>query len=163
MKPSAPISIYIASSFRNLYAVQLLRDALRDRGHTVLDWTKLAPPLPEGMTPEKRRAALDSDERGEIFAACSEACGRADLVIYLGQAGQDAACEVGMAYVAGTPVFGLAGPLEKPGLILARAVTRWFGGYGELLEAVEGLAERAAVEPDRVRIPPLRCVPESKL
>jgi hypothetical protein len=163
MKPSARLSIYIASSFRNLCAVQLLRDALRERGHTVMDWTKLAPPLPEGMSPEKRRMVLDSDERGEIFVACSEACARVDLVIYLGQAGQDAACEVGMAYVSGTPVFGLAGPLEKPGLILARAVTRWVGDCGELLEAVDGFAGCAALNPGRTRIPPLRYVPEAKL
>ena len=98
MKPSASLTIYIASSFRSLHAVHLLRDALTERGHTVMDWSKLAPPLPADMLPEERRAALDSDERGNIFRFCTHACGGvADLVIYLGPAGQDSACEVGMA------------------------------------------------------------------
>lgn len=146
MRPSTSLTIYIASSFRSLHAVHLLRDALVERSHKVLDWTKFAPPLPEGMSPEKRRMALDSDERGDIYAFCTEACGRADLVIYLGPAGQDAACEVGMAAVSGVPVFGLAGRLEVPGLIMTRAVTRWCADVDELLLAVEGLAERGRIE-----------------
>jgi hypothetical protein len=153
MKKSTSLSVYIASSFRNLPAVLLLRDTLTDAGHKVLDWTKMAPPLPEGASPEERRLALDSDERGAIFSECSEACAHVDLVIYLGPAGQDAACEVGMAYASGTPVFGLAGPLEKPGLILSRAVTNWCGDLGSLMQAVEILAESAAKEPVRF-IPP---------
>jgi hypothetical protein len=161
MNASTSLSVYIASSFRNLPAVLMLRDRLTEAGHKVLDWTRLAPPLPEGASPEERRLALDSDERGVIFAECSEACGHADLVIYLGPAGQDAACEVGMAYAAGTPVFGLAGPLEKPGLILTRAVLRWYGEPGELLKAVDLLAESAAIEP--VRVAPLRLCPGSTL
>lgn len=144
------LSIYIASSARNLHAVELLYRALQDRGHQALDWTRLAPPLPDSMPLEERRAALDADERGEIFAFCAEACGRADLVIYLGPAGQDAACEVGMAYVSGVPVIGLRGPLEAPGLILARAVTWWAADMQELFEVVEGLAERGEI-PDRRR------------
>jgi hypothetical protein len=137
MKSSIPLTIYIASSFRSLHAVQLLRDALADRCHKVRDWTQFAPPLPEGLTPEARRMMMDADARGEIFNFCAEACAQADLVIYLGPAGQDAAAEVGMAYVSGVPVFGLAGPLEQPGLILTRAVTRWVSNAQELLDAVE--------------------------
>ena len=146
MKPSRSLTIYIASSFRSLHAVHLLRDALQERCHKVLDWTRFAPPLPEGMTPEKRRMALDTDERGDIFSFCAEACAQADLIIYLGPAGQDAAAEVGMAYVSGVPIFGLAGPLEQPGLILTRAVTRWCADVEELFVAVEGLAERLEAE-----------------
>lgn len=131
------MKIYIASSARNMHGVQLLRDLLTGRGHLILDWTSLAPPLADHLTPEERRAALDSDERGEIFKFCAEACARADLLIYLGPAGQDAACEVGMAYAAGVPVYGLAAPTEKPGLILTRAVSRWFATAKELLAEIE--------------------------
>ena len=143
---STTITIYIASSYRSLTAVHLLRNILIERCHKVLDWTKFAPPLPEGMTPERRRQALDADDRGEIFDFCAEACARADLVIYLGPAGQDAAAEVGMAYVAGVPVFGLAGRMESPGLILTKAVTHWCEDVSDLLLAVDGLAERMDVE-----------------
>lgn len=129
--------IYIASSFRNLHAVRMLQEALRTQGHTVLDWSSLAPPLAENMSPEARRLALDADDRGEIFKFCTDACRSVDLVIYLGTSGQDAACEVGIAFAVGIPILGLAAPTEKPGTILARAV-RWYKGVPELLDAVGG-------------------------
>ena len=137
--------IYIASSFRNTHAVQMLRDALRAHGHEVLDFTQYAPPLPEGMTPEERRAALDADERGEIFEFCTQACASADLVIYIGPSGQDSACEVGIAYNAGVPVFGLSGKLEAPGTIMARAVNRWFDDTRHLTAAVGALAKEMMI------------------
>jgi hypothetical protein len=131
------MKLYIAASFKNLHAVHLLRDYLRERGHILLDWSSLAPPLPESMLPETRRALLDSDERGDIFDFCHKACRQAEAVIYLGPAGQDAAAEVGIAFASGVPVLGLAGPLEAPGLILNRCVSRWFAQVGELLAYLE--------------------------
>lgn len=130
------MKIYIATSWRNVHACCLLRDTLLDCGYDVLDWTQKAPPLPDDMGLEERRSILDSDIRGDIFDFCAGACGGgADLVIYLGPAGQDAACEVALAYASGTPVIGLAGPLEKPGLILSRCVGRWVK-YEELYEVI---------------------------
>ena len=128
------MKIYIASSFKNLHGVHLLRNKLGQLGHQVLDWSALAPPLPEGMPTETRRQLLDSDERGDIFRFCTQACREADLVIYLGPAGQDAAAEVGIAYASNIPVYGLAGPLEAPGLILTRCVQKWFSQVEPLLE-----------------------------
>ena len=127
------MKIYIASSFKNLHGVHLLRDLLAAQGHELLDWSALAPPLPDDMPPEERRQILDSDERGEIFDFCAQACKSADLVIYLGPAGQDAAAEVGVAYASGVPVLGLVGPLEAPGLILTRCVGKWFNRVADLL------------------------------
>lgn len=131
------MNIYIASSARNLHAVQLLRDALIERGHNMRDWTALAPPLPEHLSPEERRLALDSDERGEIFDFCARACREVDALIYLGPAGQDAACEVGMAYAAGVTTIGLAAPVEKPGLILNRAIKHWAADVYGCLEIID--------------------------
>ena len=130
------MKIYIASSFKNLHGVHLLRNELAKRGHTVLDWSALAPPLPDDMPLDARRALLDSDERGEIFDFCEQACQEADTVIYMGPAGQDAAAEVGIAYASNVRVLGLAGPLEAPGLILSRCVSQWFANIGDLLAAV---------------------------
>lgn len=140
------LTIYIASSFRNLHAVQLLRDVLKERGHTVLDFTELAPPLPKGMTTEERRAALDADAYGTIFEFCTRACSQADLVIYLGASGQDSACEVGIAWTAGVPIYGLAGLLENPGTIMMQAVTYWFRDTESLLKGVEKLAFGSFIE-----------------
>jgi hypothetical protein len=131
------MKVYIASSFRNLNAVMLLRDCFRGQGHTVLDWTDKTPPLPAAMPLAERREALDADERGAIFDFCTHACGSADLVVYLGPAGQDAAAEVGIAWAAGVPVFGFAGPLEKPGLILNRCVAQWFTEFEPFWDAVQ--------------------------
>ncbi len=133
------MKIYIASSFRNLMAVLLLRDALAALGHTVLDWTQKAPPLPENMNPAERRFVLDSDERGDIYDFCAAACTSADLVVFLEPAGKDAACEAAMAMVSGPKVYGLSGPLDKPGLILHRCADKWFSTPAALLEAVENL------------------------
>jgi hypothetical protein len=133
------MKIYIASSFRNINAVLLLRDALRDLGHTVLDWTDKTPPPPESMPLEERRRFFDSDASGDVWWYCVNSCGYADLVVYLGPAGQDAACEVGIAWAAGVHVYGLAGPLEKPGLILNGCVNRWFTDFTPFFEAVQAL------------------------
>ncbi|MDR2893703.1 MAG: translation initiation factor 2 [Deltaproteobacteria bacterium] len=128
--------IYIASSYKNLRLVQLLTSILTEQGHVVLDWTELAPPIPATMTAEEAKMLLDGDERGTIFEFCSSACTSVDLLIYLGPAGQDAACEVALAAADGILIFGLAGPLEKPGLILSRLVDFWFSSTAELLQAV---------------------------
>lgn len=135
------MDIYIASSFRNVQAVQLLRDRLREHAHNILDWTEKAPPLPPGLTLEERRAALDADERREIFDFCDWACSNADLVIYLGPSGQDAGCEIGMAYAYGAPVIAMYSPLEAPGTMLAGCVDYVCMNFEELLEAIDTVAE----------------------
>jgi hypothetical protein len=133
------MKIYIASSYRNLNAVALLRNVLRDKGHTILDWTEKTPPPPDAMSIEERRRHFDADESGAIFRFCLEACGSVDLVIYLGPAGQDSACEVGVACASGVPVYGVAGPLERPGLILTRCVDKWFADFTSFFEAIDDL------------------------
>jgi hypothetical protein len=91
------------------------------------------------MSLDERKRLLDTDERGAIFNFCARACAYVDLVVYLGPAGQDAACEVGIAYCSGVPVYGLAGPLERPGLILSRCVARWFTQFEPFFDAVQEL------------------------
>jgi hypothetical protein len=91
------------------------------------------------MPLEERKRRLDTDESGAIFEFCASACASVDLVIYLGPAGQDAACEVGIAWCSGVPVYGFAGPLERPGLILNRCVEKWFTGFRAFFDAVQEL------------------------
>lgn len=115
---------YIASSFRHLHAVRLLGREMRAQGYALLDWTEMATP-PEGLSPSERRAWMDTDHGGEVFAFCERACREADFVIYLGNSGQDAGVEVGMARAGGVPVLGIRGPLEAPGLMLYGAGSVW--------------------------------------
>ena len=116
--------VYISSSYRNISAIRLLTKILKEAGHCVLDWTPRAMP-PSGLTPSERRTWLDTSAREETFAFCSSACASVDVVIYLGDSGQDAGVEVGMAWTAGVPVLGVAGPFEKPGPMLSEAVSAW--------------------------------------
>ena len=107
------LKVYIAASFRHLHAARLLGRAIRAMGYGLLDWTELAKP-PEGLTPAERRAWMDTDHGGEVFAFCERACREADFVVYLGASGQDAGVEVGLARAWGVPVLGIRGPLEAP-------------------------------------------------
>ncbi|WP_084516373.1 hypothetical protein [Desulfovibrio cuneatus] len=135
---------YVASSFKNLPQVQALQKALLARGHTVADWGALAPPIPATASPEERKRLLDTDERGTIFRFCASHVGYADRVIYLGPSGQDAGVEVGMAYSHNIPVWGVAGPDERPGLMLHGAVQDWFETTEALLEELDRTAEAYA-------------------
>ncbi len=144
MKPSSPLTIYIATSAEhNLHAYSLLCMVLAERGHKIFDWRS----LPEAR---QRKRTLDL-----LFTFCTEAAGSADLVIYLGSpttdalgsvslSGQDAVCAASMAAISGVHVFGLRTPLETPGILLTRSVTEWFRDTESLLAAVERLAEEKA-------------------
>ncbi len=132
--------IYIASSFRHIHAVQLLERQLITMGYEILDWTRKAS-VPEGLTPAQRREWMDTDNNGgTVFAFCHESCTSADLVIYLGQSGQDAGVEIGMAKASNIPVLGIRGPLEYAGLMLYGSCTTWVDSIGHALLILERLA-----------------------
>lgn len=131
--------IYISSSFRNLLAVCCLTALLEQRGHEVLDWTKLAPPIPATAPPHERRALLDSDDTKAAFHFCRESCAGADAFIYLGPSGQDSGIEVGIAHTAGVPIIALPGPFEQPGTMLNGCVTHWARDLDELVNIVADL------------------------
>ena len=137
------MKLYVASSYRNLPAVFALQDALRNAGHQILDWSAYAPPFPPSLTPEERKAIIDDPKHKEAALFCVRSCGYADALIYLGPAGQDAACEVGIAYAAGVPVLGIAALGEKPGLILAHCVARWFYDAAALIVFLDSREPRA--------------------
>lgn len=137
---AAPLVVYVAGSFRHKHGVRLLCRELKALGYDILDWTEKATP-PQGLTPQERRIWMDTDQPGgSVFAFCRDACLKADLVIYYGESGQDAGVEVGLAAGAGTPVLGIRGPLEAPGLMLHGAGTVWVENVEEALELMAGLA-----------------------
>lgn len=137
------LTVYVASSFKHLHAVQLLSRELHKQGYLVADWTQKATP-PEGLNAAQRRTWMDTDHGGEVFVFCAKACTTADLVLYLGTAGQDAGVEIGMAYAADRPVLGIRGPLESPGLMLHGAITAW----AETVEQALGMTAALAHAPD---------------
>jgi len=141
--------IYIASSWRNQHAVELLSDLLEDNGHTVVSW------IEEWRRNEGPAVSVHLDQDAWIESPAGHArfrfdldgaC-RSDLVIYLGPAGTDAWAEVGAAFACDVPVVGLWAKGERAGL-MRRMVSRWFTDHRELLrfleEAGEADAERLA-------------------
>ncbi|MDE7065392.1 MAG: translation initiation factor 2 [Desulfovibrionaceae bacterium] len=139
-----PLTIYTAASVRHMHAVRLFHEALRARipGIRILDWTTKATP-PADLTSEQRRRWFDTEQQGgQVYTFCRDACACADVVVYLGQSGQDAGVEVGIAAGAGVPVIGVRGPLEAPGLMLHGAVDVWCHDIHEALCLLEELNGR---------------------
>ena len=148
-------TIYVAASYRHLHGVHLLYKALCNVCHkiNILDWTTKGEP-PAGMTPAQRREFFDTDHGGQIYTFCSQSCASADLVIYYGESGQDAALEVGLAAGSGVEVIGLRGPLEAPGLMLHGAVSEWAPDVRTLLAMVR---ERIQIKMDVSKLTCVQC------
>lgn len=87
--------VYIASSWKNQHAVELLTAELRRMGFEVSSWV-------ENSFKEVRPALfedwIDSDDSGQAFNFDSLSAEDCDIFIYLGPAGKDAAAECGIAY-----------------------------------------------------------------
>jgi hypothetical protein len=127
------LSVYVAASFRHKHGVRLLGRELTTLGCKILDWTEMAIP-PPGLTPLERRVWMDTDrDGGQVYTFCRDACLTADMVMYYGTSGQDAGVEIGLAAGVGTPVLGIRGPLEAPGLMLHGAVNHWADTVEEAL------------------------------
>lgn len=129
------MKIYIASSWKNQHAVEMLTAALRQKGHTVLSfvennygenhsWIKPMP-FDEWMKTEASERAFAYDTGGAM---------NSDLVIYIGPSGKDAAAEMGMAFAKNIPIMGLWAKGEDFGLM--RKCINWYERYEDLLSAI---------------------------
>lgn len=128
--------IYIASSWRNQHAVEMLSSLLRERGHKVISFVEaavevegrsgLAFDVDEWIASEDGRRKFDYDTKGAT---------RSELVIYIGPSGTDAWAEVGAAWASGVPVIGLYAKGEQAGLMQRMVV--WRSDYREILTLVD--------------------------
>lgn len=134
-----PLTVYIASSFKNYHGVQLLVAELKRRGIKVHDWTRWQK-IPEGLNAEARRKFMDTDEGKAIYKKCRNACLTSDIVIHYGPAGNDAGIEIGLADGAGRLILGLLGPNESPGLMLNGSVSKWCADTDALIKEVITIA-----------------------
>ena len=131
------MKIYIASSWKNQHAVEMLTDILRTKGHEIISFVEKA-------VEDEGRAEImfdfvkwiNSPSGDEKFQYDVAGATLSDLVIYIGPAGTDAWAEVGAAYGAGIRIFGLWAKGEPAGLM--RKMVRWFHDYRELVKAVGG-------------------------
>lgn len=130
------MKIYIASSWKNHHAVEMLTGMLEEKGHEVVSFVRAA-------VDTEGRAGLQWDVEKWIasedglrkFQYDISGATESDLLIYIGPSGTDAWAEVGAAYGAGVTIFGLWSKGEQAGL-MRRMVQAWFTDHRELLLAV---------------------------
>jgi len=141
------MKIYIASSWRNQHAVEMLTAMLRQAGHTVESFVENNQFLgADAEKPGGFEAWVRTDAASQAFCFDVGAATYSDLVIYVSPSGTDAWAEVGMAWASNIPVYGLWAKGEPAGL-MRKLVSTWFYNFNTLLTAVEGdvalMAERA--------------------
>ena len=135
------MDIYIASSWKNQHAVQMLTEMLRDRGHSVRSFVENN--FGEGHGAEKPmdfEAWIRTEQADNSFRYDTKGAMESDLIIYISPSGTDAWAEVGAAYGAGRYIFGLHAKGEPAGL-MRKMMDQWFDDYHRLLDAVNELSE----------------------
>ena len=135
------MKIYIASSWKNQHAVEMLTKLLRDRDHEVASFVEKADKTEDRV----KNGKLDFDDwvwsqmGEEKFDYDTHNAMTADLVIYVSPAGTDSWAEVGAAWARNVPIIGLHAKSEQAGLM--RRMVQWLNSVSELemvLDKVEG-------------------------
>lgn len=136
------MKIYIASSWKNQHAVEMLTSILEQRDHEVLSFVRnnhgeQAGHLAlEGGKPINFDQWVWSERGAKSFDYDTNSATTADLVVYIGPSGCDAWAEIGAAWSSGVPVLGLHAKSEQIGLM--RRMVMWFENYESLLKQIEG-------------------------
>lgn len=129
--------IYIASSWKNQHAVEMLTTLLRDRGHEVMSWVENNYGESHNHVTKKFdfETWVNTRESDQSFYFDTNGATQSDLVIYLSPSGKDAAAEVGAAWACGVPVLGLYSKGEDFGL-MRKMIRVWFERYVDLLNYI---------------------------
>ena len=128
------MNIYIASSWKNQHAVEMLTAILRNDGHTVKSFVEAA------VESEGRELEFDitlwinSEDGRRKFEYDTKAATESDLVIYIGPSGTDTWAEIGAAWQAGVPIMGLWAKGESAGLM--RRMVTWYFDYKIILSNI---------------------------
>ena len=133
------MKIYIASSWKNQHAVEMLTALLRERNHEVLSFIENG--YNEGYLPNAKmnfEKWVNSSLSNKAFKFDSEGAMGCNLLIYIAPSGKDAAAECGMAYAKGIPIIGLFAKSEDFGL-MRKMMVAWYERYFDILEAIAGL------------------------
>ena len=133
------MKVYIAASWKHEHAVRLLTEVIRAAGHDVLSFVEKAG-RDEDLAKNPHRQTLDdwvwSDAGLDKFRYDTGSATSADRIVYIGPSGTDAWAEVGAAWAAGVPVYGLWAKGEPSGLM--RRMVTWFDTHTELVKALDG-------------------------
>lgn len=109
------MEIYIASSWKNQHAVEMLTKMLRTKGHKVLSWIENNyGENPNSSTAEHQKAFdfetwVNTPGAQSSFDFDTNGAMKCELFIYVGPAGKDAAAECGICY--GQRLFGKRIPM----------------------------------------------------
>jgi hypothetical protein len=131
--------IYIASSWKNQHAVEMLTAILRARGFMVYSWIENN--FEEWYSHEKHKHLsfeewMKTESASKAFSYDTNGAMKCDICIYLGPAGKDAAAEVGMAFGAGNPILGLYAKGEDFGL-MRKMMLAWFDRHQDLISYLD--------------------------
>jgi hypothetical protein len=144
------MKIYIASSWKNQHAVEMLTALLRDRGHEIFSFVEnnhgeqQSYQAIENYKPVPFEEWVWSERGTKSFIYDSQSAMTCDLCIYISPSGKDAAAECGMAYGKNIPIYGLASKGEDFGL-MRRMMDKWFDNYVDLLVGVNDFADNLNV------------------
>lgn len=142
------MKIYIASSWKNQHAVEMLTALLRECKHEVASFVEnehnQGCKNSESFYSENgEKIPFDkwiySENGSKSFTFDTENAANCDLCIYISPSGKDAAAEVGISYGNNKPIIGLYAKGEDFGL-MRRLVMNWFNNYRDLLANVELIA-----------------------
>ena len=134
------MKIYIASSWKNQHAVEMLTALLRERGHEVISFVEAAVKA-EGRDGLRFDVDvwIESRDGERKFVYDTRGAAYSDLVIYIGPSGTDAWAEIGVAFASRVPIYGLWAKGEQAGLM--RRMVNWFKDYQALLAQIDYLNE----------------------
>lgn len=142
------MNIYIASSWKNQHAVELLTEQLRKQGHTVISWIENN--YGEDHGPDKSmdfEAWVRTEAARRSFEFDTNGAMDCDLFIYASPGGKDAAAECGIAFAAkrmrptgGPTMFALWAKGEDFGL-MRRMFEKWFTRTSDLLDHTQRIAD----------------------
>lgn len=135
------MKIYIAASWKHQHAVEMLTYLLRDRNIEVASFVENNNEDPDCKKSGSKALPFEewvwSESGTRSFLFDTGWAMRADMVVYIGPSGKDAAAELGMAFARGVPIVGLLAKGEDFGLM--RRIVEWKNDFKEVLDAVLAL------------------------
>ncbi|MEO6168047.1 MAG: hypothetical protein ABIO46_06430 [Chitinophagales bacterium] len=133
--------IYIASSRRNQHAREMLSTMMLLKGHEVFSIEGHSAPEEQISDLPVDFAEWNSTEyANHSFELHTKSAMSADLIIYIGPSGKDAAAVCGMAFAKGIAIFGLFEKSEDFGL-MRKMMVRWFEHYDDMFKEIDAYSD----------------------
>lgn len=137
------MKIYIASSWKNQHAVEMLTFLLRKEGFEVISWVENNYRENHNYVTQKFdfETWVKSSESNKSFEFDTKGVLSCNIFIYIGPAGKDAAAECGICYgqkMRGyyIPMLALKAKGEDFGL-MRKMFDSWYERYDDLLTAIK--------------------------